>query len=89
MLMPNRNQLFELSNQVDDFSMKNTWPKGCVRYISACLKGSTCERRRIFFFFISKSLFVLDIIKFQLFIYANIMTNQIPNQMPNHETQNT
>ena len=88
--MPNRNQLFELSNQVDDFNMKNTWPKGCVRYISACLKGSICETRRIFFFFfISKSLFVLDIIKFQLFIYANIMTNQIPNQMPNHETQNT
>ena len=42
--------------------------KGCVRYILLvrfeCLKERTCERRKNVFYFTSKTLFVLEIIKF-------------------------
>ena len=42
--------------------------KGCVRYIflvySLCLKESTCETRKTVFYFTSKALLVLEIIKF-------------------------
>ena len=44
--------------------------KGCVRYIFArlfcmsCLKEGTCETRKNVFYFTSKGLFVLEIIKF-------------------------
>ena len=39
------------------------------------LKESTCETRKNNFYFASKSLFVHEIIKFQLFRYSNIMTS--------------
>ena len=38
-----------------------------------CLKDSTCETRKNVFYFISKAVFVLDKIKFQLFRYSNVM----------------
>ena len=42
--------------------------KGCVRYIFAslflCLKENTCETRKNAFYFTSKALLVLEIIKF-------------------------
>ena len=53
--------------------------KGCVRYILlvcfVCLKESTCGTRKNVFYFNSKALFVLEIIKFQR------------HQMPKHETR--
>ena len=52
--------------------------KGCVCYIFAsfvCLKESTCKTRKIVFYFSSKAFFVLEIIKFQLFMYSNVMTS--------------
>ena len=40
--------------------------KGCIRYILLvlCLKESTCETRKNVFYFTSKALFVIEIIKF-------------------------
>ena len=40
-----------------------------------CLKESTCETRKNDFYFTSKALFVLEIIKFYLFRYSDIMTS--------------
>ena len=40
-----------------------------------CLKESTCETRKNDFYFTSKALFVLEIIKFYLFRYSEIMTS--------------
>ena len=40
-----------------------------------CLKKSTCETRKNVFYFTSKTLFILEIIKFQHFRYSNIMTS--------------
>ena len=41
---------------------------GCVRYIFdslfVCVKESTCETRKNVFYFTSKALFILEIIKF-------------------------
>ena len=50
-----------------------------------CLKDSTCETRINAFYFISKALLVLEIIKF------NVLDIQISwrHQMPKHETRNT
>ena len=39
----------------------------------AWLKESTCETRKNVFFFTLKALFILEIIKFSLFRYSNIM----------------
>ena len=55
----------------------------CLKAVSAtfllvccvCLKESTCETRKNVFYFTSKALFVLEIIKFQIFRYSNIMTS--------------
>ena len=40
-----------------------------------CLKESTCERRKNYFYFTLKTLPILKIIKFQHFRYSNIMTS--------------
>ena len=40
-----------------------------------CLKESTCETRKNVFYFASKAIFVLEIIKFKLFKYSNVMTS--------------
>ena len=40
-----------------------------------CLKDSTCGTRKNVFYFILKALFVLEIIKFSIFRYSNIMTS--------------
>ena len=51
--------------------------KGCVRYtLPVCfvrLKESTCKTRKNVFCFTLKALFVLEIIKFSVFRYSNIM----------------
>ena len=39
-----------------------------------CLKESTCEAKKNVFYFTSKDLFVLGIIKFWLFRHSNVMT---------------
>ena len=53
--------------------------KGCVRYIFLIcfvyLKEGICETWKSGFEFTSKALFVLEIIKFQLFMYPNVMTS--------------
>ena len=41
---------------------KVTLLKGCVCFV--CLKESTCETKKNVFYFTSKALFVLEIIKF-------------------------
>ena len=41
-----------------------------------CLKESTCETRKNVFYFSLKGLSVLEIIKFQLFRYSNIMSSK-------------
>ena len=38
-----------------------------------CLKAGTCETRKNVFNFTSKALFVLEIIKFYIFRYSNVM----------------
>ena len=40
-----------------------------------CLKEGTCETRKYVFYFTSKALFVLQIIKFQIFRYSNVMAS--------------
>ena len=40
-----------------------------------CLKESTCETRKNVFYFTSKALFVLEIIKFKLSRYSNVITS--------------
>ena len=40
-----------------------------------CLKESICETRKNVFYFTSKALFVLEIIKFEPFRYSNVMTS--------------
>ena len=53
--------------------------EGCARYIFAGLfcmpKVSTCEKRKNVFLFSSKALFVLELMKFSLFGYSNVMTS--------------
>ena len=48
-----------------------------------CLKENTCETKKNVFYFTSKALFVLDIIKFYIFRYSNVMTSS------NAEARNT
>ena len=43
-----------------------------------CLKERTCETRKNIFCFISKALFVLEIIKFYIFRYSDVMTSPNP-----------
>ena len=50
-----------------------------------CLKDSTCETWKNVFYFTSKALFVLEIIKFQLFRYSDAMTSSKYPSMK-HET---
>ena len=40
-----------------------------------CLKDSTYETRKNVFYFTLKALFVLEITKFKIFRYSNIMTS--------------
>ena len=40
-----------------------------------CLKEGTCETRKNDFYFTSKALFILEIIKFYFFRYSNVMTS--------------
>ena len=58
---------------------RNFYFKGCARYIFAGLfcmpKVSTCEKRKNVFLFSSKALFVLELMKFSLFGYSNVMTS--------------
>ena len=60
--------------------------KGCACYIFASFfvyrKESTFKTRKNVFYFTSNPLFILEIIKFKLFRYSNVMTSK-------HETQNT
>ena len=53
--------------------------KGCVRYIFASLilglHESTCQIKKNVFYFTSKSLFVLEKIKFQYSTFSNFMTS--------------
>ena len=54
--------------------------KGCVSatfllVYFVCLKESTCETRKNAFYFTLKALFVLEIIKFQILRYSNVMTS--------------
>ena len=49
------------------------------------LKENTYETRKSVFYFTSKTLFILEIVKFYLFRYSNDMTSS----MPKHETRNT
>ena len=53
--------------------------KGCVRYIFASLilglNKSTCQIKKNVFQFTSKSLFVLEKIKFQYSTFSNFMTS--------------
>ena len=44
-----------------------------VSFVS--IKESTFETRKNVFYFTSKALFVLEIIKFELFRYSNVMTS--------------
>ena len=44
-----------------------------VSYV--CLKESTCETRAIDFYFILEAVFVLKIMKFQIFRYSKVMTS--------------
>ena len=39
------------------------------------LKEGTCETKKNVFYFTSKAIFVLEIIKFELFRYSNVMTS--------------
>ena len=40
-----------------------------------CLTKSTCETRKNIFYFTLKALFVLEIIKFEIFRHSNVMTS--------------
>ena len=40
-----------------------------------CLRVNTCETRKNVFYFTLKALFVLEIIRFKLFRYSNVMTS--------------
>ena len=40
-----------------------------------CLRKSTCETRKSVFYFTSKSVFVLETIKFLILRYLNVMTS--------------
>ena len=47
-------------------------------FLLACfvsLKEGTCESRKNAVYFTSKALFILEIIKFKLFRYSNVMTS--------------
>ena len=65
--------------------MKNLklFSEGSLKAVSAtflvvcfvCLTDSTCETRKNVFYFTTKALFVLEVIKFSLFRYSNIMTS--------------
>ena len=49
-----------------------------VTFLLVCfvsLKRSTCETRKKIFYFSSKALFVLEVIKFQLFRCSNVMAS--------------
>ena len=64
------NMCLEESFFLDCFKVSSVVPvsKGCVCYIVlvcfVCLKESTCETKKNVFYFTSKALFVLEIIKF-------------------------
>ena len=54
--------------------------KGCARYIFACLfcvskRQHFRIKKKCFFYFNSKALFILELMKFQLFRYSNAMTS--------------
>ena len=58
---------------------QNHFLKGCVRYIFASLflslNKSTCQTGENVFYFTSKALFVLEIIKFENSAFSNFMTS--------------
>ena len=59
----------------------NTYPTLKVVYATfflvylVCLKKSTCETEKDVFYFTSKAVFVLEIIKISFFRYSNVMTS--------------
>ena len=63
--------LSKLQNKINLKVMSVTFLQICL----VSLKGSTCETRKNFFYFSSKALFVLEVIKFQLFRCSNVMAS--------------
>ena len=72
--------MFRLIYVVNIYGNKNRVVLNLVstRFLLNCflsLKGSTCEIRKNVFYFTSKALFVLEIIKVSNFKYSNFMTS--------------